>query len=57
MITPCIKSTSKGCGKVVCANTDYDGKMVVCGKYGDFLCDKCISSNVQNANKGERYGN
>ena len=31
----------KGCGYVICADTDYDGKMVICGKYGNILCDKC----------------
>jgi len=45
----------KGCGKVICADTDYDGKMVICGEYGDFLCDACIVQVAKcNHPKGER---
>ncbi len=38
----------KGCGKVICADDAYDGKMVICGEYGDILCDACA---VQEASK------
>ena len=31
------RGEEKGCGKVICANTDYDNKMVICGS--DFLID------------------
>lgn len=43
----------KGCGKVICANTDYDGKMIICGEYGDELCDACA---VQNTNNHQKLG-
>jgi len=36
-------ATKKGCGKVICADTSYDGEVVICGKYGDVLCDECKS--------------
>jgi len=39
-----------GCGKVITANLDYDGEMVICGKYGDVLCDECKEEKKQNEN-------
>jgi len=36
-----IEELERGCGKVICADTDYDGEIVICGKYGSFLCNDC----------------
>lgn len=41
MITKRIEELEKGCGKVLTINTDYDGKIVICGKYGKILCLSC----------------